>query len=356
MKALLLCAGRGSRLHPYTRNYSKVCLPFLNIPIAAYPLKLLEDIGVSHLLVNTHHQAYQVMETIELLLASSSVTPAFSVTPAKAGDQPNKHKAVHTGLKTADMRFAAEQTFSRSASKPNLFSALPAQLYASAFSVTPTKAGGQSNHHLIPHRFFVYEPHLLEGLGTLRKNKHFFKEEEDIIYLNGDSVFLCDYFFSEMLIQHKQTKALMTFLCSPFQKGASHLWVDKKGRIVPEGNSRSHQPCFFAGFVLVNKECFSLFKKSDDHLFRDFVKRHHKNCFIYMQKDLKFFELGSLSSYMKSLHLCVKFLENPLSKEAKFLNKTLKRYLPAEFMQDSRHFNLNFLRRCFFTSRFFQKE
>ena len=360
MKALLLCAGRGSRLHPYTRNDSKVCLPFLNIPIAAYPLKLLEDIGVSHLLVNTHHQAPQVVETIDFLLTSaSSVMPASSsVTPAKAGVQPDKHKAVHTGLKTADMRFAAERTFSRSASKPNLFSALPAQLCAStssftpASSVIPAKAGGQS----IPHWFFVYEPHLLEGLGTLRKNKHFFKGEEDIIYLNGDSVFLCDDFFPQMLAQHKEKKALMTFLCSPFQKGASHLWVDKKGRVVPEGNSRSHQPCFFAGFVLVNKGCFSLFKKSDNYLFRDFVKRHHQNCFIYMQKDLKFFELGSLSSYMKSLHLCVKFLENPLSKEAKFLNKILKRYLSAEFMQDDSRFNLNFLRRHFFTGLFFQKE
>ena len=126
MKALLLCAGRGSRLHPYTRNDSKVCLPFLNIPIAAYSLKLLEDIGVSRLLVNTHHQASQVVETIDFLL-----------NPAKAGVQPNKHKAVHTGLKTADMRFAAERTFSRSASKPNLFSALPAQLYASTSSFMP---------------------------------------------------------------------------------------------------------------------------------------------------------------------------------------------------------------------------
>ena len=271
MKALLLCAGLGSRLYPYTRNCSKVALPFLNIPIAAYPLKILEDVGVSHLLVNTHHQAQQVERTI-------------------------------TGLKSS-----------------------------------------------VHHRSFFYEPTLLGGLGTLRENLSFFKEEEDIIYLNGDSVFLCDDFFSQMSLQHRKKKALMTFLCSPFQKDADHLWVDAERRIVPKGNSQNHQACFFAGFVLINHQCFSLLKKSDEHLFKDFVNRHSHHCFIYMQKDLQFFELGSLSGYMKALETCVKYLENPSSKESKLLHKTLSRYLPAEFMQSSNHFHLDYLRKQFFS-------
>ncbi len=271
MKALLLCAGLGSRLHPYTRTCSKVALPFLNIPIVAYPLKLLEDIGVKSLLVNTHHQVQQVKETIENLKLK------------------------------------------------------------------------------IPHRSFFYEPTLLGGLGTLRKNENFFREEEDFIYFNGDSVFLCDDFFSQMVLQHKKKQALMTFLCSPFKKGSGNLWVDSEGRIVPKGNSKNHQACFFAGFVLINRQCFSLLKESDDHLFRDFVKRHYHCCFIYMQKDLKFFEIGSLSGYMKALQTCVKYLENPSSKEARLLHKILGRYLSPEFMQSSNHFNLDYLRRQFFS-------
>lgn len=277
MKALLLCAGLGSRLHPYTRNHSKVALPFLNIPIMAYPLKILEDAKVSHLLVNTHHQAEQVKKTIENLKLN------------------------------------------------------------------------------IPHISFFHEPALLGGLGTLKENLNFFKGEEDIIYLNGDSVFLCDDFFSQMSLQHKKKNALMTFLCSPFKKGASYLWVDSEGRIVPKGNNSSHQTCFFAGFVLVNKECFSLFNKSDDHLFKDFVNRHSHRCFIYMQEDLKFFEIGSLSGYMKALQTCAKYLENPLSKEAKLLNQILGRYLPLEFMQSSNHFHLDYLRRQFFSQAKFFK-
>ena len=271
MKALLLCAGLGSRLHPYTRTCSKVALPFLNIPIVAYPLKLLEDIGVHDLLVNTHHQPQQVRQTIQNLKLN------------------------------------------------------------------------------IPNRSFRYEPTLLEGLGTLRKNLNFFKGEEDIIYLNGDSVFLCDDFFSQMSLQHQKTQALMTFLCSPFKRGASHLWVDSKGRIVLKGNSQSHQRCFFAGFVLVSHQCFSVLKQSDDHLFRDFVNQYHHRCFIYMQKDLKFFELGSLSSYMEALQTCVKYLDNPSSKEAKLLNKILGHYLPSEFMQSSNYFHLDYLRKQFFS-------
>jgi len=270
MKALLLCAGLGSRLHPYTGKCSKVALPFLNIPIVAYPLKILEDIGVSHLLVNTHHQAQQVKETIESLKLS------------------------------------------------------------------------------IPYCSFFYESVLLGGLGTLKENTNFFKEEEDFIYFNGDSVFLCDDFFSQMILQHKKKKALMTFLCSPFKKG-SYLRMDTEGRIVPKGSSRNHQACFFVGFVLVNKECFSLLKKSDDHLFKDFVNRHYRRCFIYVQKHLQFFEIGSFSGYMQALQACVKYLENPLSKEAKLLNKILRRYLSPEFMQSSNHFRLDYLRRQFFS-------
>ena len=304
MKALLLCAGRGSRLHPYTRNCSKVCLPFLNIPIAAYPLKLLEDLGVSHLLVNTHHQAQQVKSMIKRL---SSYPPQNYLDSAKAGP------------------------------------ALPASLSA---------LQKPRIQNIIPS--FFYEPHLLEGLGTLRKNLSFFQKEEDIIYLNGDSVFLCEDFFPQMYLQHKKKQALMTFLCSPFQKEASCLLADAKGRIVPKGGS-THQACFFAGFVLIHQQCFSLLKKSDDHLFRDFVHRHSQRCFIYMQKDLKFFELGSLSSYMKALQVCVKYLESPVSKEAKLLKKILSRYLSAEFMQSSPHFHLDYLRRQFFTqARVFQ--
>ncbi|MDE0150909.1 MAG: sugar phosphate nucleotidyltransferase [Bdellovibrionales bacterium] len=276
MKALLLCAGLGSRLHPYTRNRSKVALPFLNIPIMAYPLKILESAKVSHLLVNTHHQAKQVKKTIESLKLN------------------------------------------------------------------------------IPHISFFHEPALLEGLGTLKENLNFFKGEEDIIYLNGDSVFLCDDFFSQICLQHKKKKALMTFLCSPFKKGASYLWADSEGRVVPKGNN-SHQAYFFAGFVLINQECFSLFNKSDNHLFKDFVNRHSHRCFIYMQKDLKFFEIGSLSGYMQALQTCAKYLENPLSKEAKLLNQILSRYLSSEFMQSSNHFHLDYLRRQFFSQAKFFK-
>lgn len=277
MKALLLCAGLGSRLNPYTKNSSKVVLPFLNIPIAAYPLKILEDISLSALLVNTHHQAQQVEETIKNLKLN------------------------------------------------------------------------------ISHLSFFHEPTLLGGLGTLRENLSFFKGEEDIIYCNGDSIFLCDDFFSQMMFQHKQQKALMTFLCSPFREGASSLWVDSEGRIIPDGNSRDYQSCFFAGFVLINKECFSLLKESDGHLFRDFVNRYHQNCFIYIQKDLEFFEVGSLSGYMQSLEVCVEYLKDPSSRKAKFLTKILGRYLSPKFMQSINHFHLDYLKKQFFSQGKFLK-
>ena len=67
MKAILLSAGLGSRFRPHTNRYSKLAIPFLNVPIAGWPLSLLEKIGVSDVVVNTHHQASLVKETIQNL-------------------------------------------------------------------------------------------------------------------------------------------------------------------------------------------------------------------------------------------------------------------------------------------------
>ena len=132
MKALLLCAGYGSRFRPQTIHYSKVVLPFLNIPIAGYPLKILEDIGVTDLAVNTHHQPQQVEKTIQ--------------------DLKSNIKNIH----------------------------------------------------------FSYESQLLGGAGTLKNNEKFL-QAENIVYLNGDSVFLCSDFFLIFSISISKRRHLSLF-------------------------------------------------------------------------------------------------------------------------------------------------
>lgn len=60
MKVMLLAAGLGTRLRPVTDTYAKPAVPFLNIPLLYYPFSLLEAVGVSSLIVNTHHKPEQV--------------------------------------------------------------------------------------------------------------------------------------------------------------------------------------------------------------------------------------------------------------------------------------------------------
>jgi mannose-1-phosphate guanylyltransferase len=55
MNGLVLSAGLGSRLRPYTDTHPKPAIPFMTVPLACYPLSLFEDHAIHNLVVNTHH-------------------------------------------------------------------------------------------------------------------------------------------------------------------------------------------------------------------------------------------------------------------------------------------------------------
>lgn len=60
MKAMLLCAGMGVRLQPYTLTKPKPLVPFLGVPMVEYSLALLEDVKVDSYVVNLHHLPDQI--------------------------------------------------------------------------------------------------------------------------------------------------------------------------------------------------------------------------------------------------------------------------------------------------------
>ncbi|RYZ68331.1 MAG: mannose-1-phosphate guanyltransferase, partial [Proteobacteria bacterium] len=62
MNVMLLAAGEGTRLRPHTLIRPKPTIPFLNLPLAAYPLSLLEDMRVDRLVVNTFHLPTKVVD------------------------------------------------------------------------------------------------------------------------------------------------------------------------------------------------------------------------------------------------------------------------------------------------------
>jgi mannose-1-phosphate guanylyltransferase len=62
MNVMLLAAGEGARLRPYTYLHPKPAIPFLNVPLAGYPLAFLENLKVNHLVVNTFHLPTKIVD------------------------------------------------------------------------------------------------------------------------------------------------------------------------------------------------------------------------------------------------------------------------------------------------------
>lgn len=60
MNVMMLAAGLGTRLRPYTESTPKPAIPFLKVPLAVYSLSLLENEKIDNLVVNTHHLPKQV--------------------------------------------------------------------------------------------------------------------------------------------------------------------------------------------------------------------------------------------------------------------------------------------------------
>ena len=64
MKALLLCAGFGKRLRPYTNKTSKCLLKLNGKPLLYYWINVLFSSGVDEILVNTHHYSEKIEKFI----------------------------------------------------------------------------------------------------------------------------------------------------------------------------------------------------------------------------------------------------------------------------------------------------
>ncbi|WP_413292232.1 sugar phosphate nucleotidyltransferase [Bdellovibrio sp. HCB185ZH] len=55
MNVMLLAAGEGTRLRPYTNQLPKPAIPFLTLPLAAHSLGFLQGVTIDKLVVNTYH-------------------------------------------------------------------------------------------------------------------------------------------------------------------------------------------------------------------------------------------------------------------------------------------------------------
>lgn len=63
-KAMVLAAGFGTRLHPLTYKTPKPLLPLQKSHLIDYPLKLLEQGGITQVVINLHHLGDQIRDYI----------------------------------------------------------------------------------------------------------------------------------------------------------------------------------------------------------------------------------------------------------------------------------------------------
>ena len=64
MKAMILAAGLGTRLRPYSLNRPKPLFPVLDTPLILHTIKQLRFFGIEEILVNCHHLKNQIVDLV----------------------------------------------------------------------------------------------------------------------------------------------------------------------------------------------------------------------------------------------------------------------------------------------------
>ena len=65
MRAVVLCAGKGTRLGPLTKKTPKPMLPILGVPMLAYTLRHLSGHGIRDVAINLHFEGRQIVDYFE---------------------------------------------------------------------------------------------------------------------------------------------------------------------------------------------------------------------------------------------------------------------------------------------------
>ena len=65
MKAMILAAGLGTRLKPFTDNHPKALVEVNNKPILLRNIEYLRSFGINEIIINVHHFANQIIDFIQ---------------------------------------------------------------------------------------------------------------------------------------------------------------------------------------------------------------------------------------------------------------------------------------------------
>jgi mannose-1-phosphate guanylyltransferase len=83
MKAFLLTAGLGTRLHPITLTLPKCLVPIAGKPLINWWFESMQKVGVTEVLINLHHLPDMVMAHVNVL--DTSIKVKFSYEPVLLG-------------------------------------------------------------------------------------------------------------------------------------------------------------------------------------------------------------------------------------------------------------------------------
>ena len=67
MNVMLLGAGEGTRLRPYTLTLPKPAIPFVTGPLAGHSLSFLGNLAINKLVVNTYHLPGEILHLFHSL-------------------------------------------------------------------------------------------------------------------------------------------------------------------------------------------------------------------------------------------------------------------------------------------------
>ncbi len=85
MRAMILCAGLGTRLRPLTTRWPKPAVPFLGQPLFRYNLAVLKAAGVTAVGINTHHLPDEMRRVAEAECERAGMSLTVSHEPVIQG-------------------------------------------------------------------------------------------------------------------------------------------------------------------------------------------------------------------------------------------------------------------------------
>ncbi len=61
--AVILAAGKGTRMHPFSSNYPKPALPICNKPLLQYQIEMFRELGITEIIIVIGHLGHEIAQT-----------------------------------------------------------------------------------------------------------------------------------------------------------------------------------------------------------------------------------------------------------------------------------------------------